>query len=171
MPVREADFQPLLSLINIQLELNRNLLSLAQQQKECLIKNDVDTLDSLVRKQTTLVKQLAALERKRLDTAAGLKKALQLEKRPYTLGEMAQYAPKEQKEEAERVLNEFSTVLKALKDANDTNKLLLDTNIELNEMMLSMFVENDDPLNNLYHGDGSKAADTPTNPSLFDHNI
>jgi len=167
----EGDFAPLLSLLDMQMNVNRQLLSLADEQRQVIIKNDVGKLDTLVRRQSAQLKQLAMLERKRLDATANLHISLNLQNRPLVLSDLISYAPPNQQLNIQVLLDEFASLLEKLKDANNSNKLLLQTNIELNELMLYLLTDNTDPLNNLYCEDGSKAQEGPAGPGLFDHQI
>jgi flagellar biosynthesis/type III secretory pathway chaperone len=166
-----ADFEPLHSLLGMQLKVNQQLLALAEEQRRSIIENETEKLDGLVQRQAAQLRQLAALEKKRLDFTAHLPAALGLPERPLTLSELIAYAEPAQQPGLRSLLEEFADLLARLKEANNTNKLLLQTNIELSELMLSLLADNADPLNNLYRGDGSKAEEAPPGPSLFDHQV
>ena len=171
MPDRHADFEPLLSLLNMQMNVNRQLLVIAEEQRQSIIKNEVEKLDDQVRRQATQIKQLAALEKKRLGATANLHVVLNLPDSFLKLSELIPYALPEQQQNLQSLLDEFVGLLKKLKEANHTNRFLLQTNIELNELMLNLLADNADPLNNLYCEDGSKAGEAPVGPNLFDHQI
>ena len=166
-----TDFETLLGLLDMQMNVNRRLLALAEEQRHSIIKNEVEKLDGLVRRQAGELKQLSALEKKRLTAVTQMRSALNLQDQPFTLSSLLPYAPKEQQQTLQSLLTEFTALLNELKEANDTNKLLLQTNIELNELMLNLLADNVDPLNNIYGEDGRAAEDGPAGPSLFDHQI
>ena len=166
-----ADFEPLLSLLGLQMKVDQQLLTLAEEQRHSIIENEVDKLDSLVKQQSALLRQLTMLEKKRLASADHLHSVLGLPARPFTLSELIPYAPTAQQPSLRSLLEEFAALLSQLKEANATNKLLLQTNIELNELMLGLLADSVDPLNNFYCGDGSKAEETLIGPSLFDHQV
>jgi len=171
MSAKEADFTSLLSLLNQQLELHHELLAIGEEQRQHIIANRTEELDSLVRQQAERLKKLTALEKKRLVVTGELHKDLQLAERTFTLSELIPYATTAQQRELTSLLNDFAPLLEKLKLSNETNKMLLQTNIELNELMLSLLADTADPLNNLYRGDGSEAAEGPAGPSLFDHQV
>jgi flagellar biosynthesis/type III secretory pathway chaperone len=171
MPTIEADFVPLLSLLDIQMNMNRQLLTLAEEQRHIIIENEVEKLDTLVKQQSTQLKRLAALEKKRLGLIANLCVTLNLPDQPVVLSNLIPYAPPKQQQDLQNLLIRFSALLEKLKEANNINKLLLQTNIELNELMLCLLTDSADPLNNLYCEDGSKAEEVPAGASLFDHQI
>jgi flagellar biosynthesis/type III secretory pathway chaperone len=166
-----ADFEALVSLLDMQMNVNRQLLKLAEEQRQSIIKNEVDKLDSLVRRQSAQLRQLNALEKKRLAAVVCLQTALNLPDQPCSLSELLPYAPPKERQNLEKLLEEFADLLHKLKEANNTNKLLLQTNIELNDLMLNLLADNVDPLNNFYGEDGKAAGEGPSGPSIFDHQI
>ena len=171
MPGAKADFEPLLNLLGLQMRLHRQLLTLAEEQRQSIIKNALSELEAQVKRQLVLLKQISALEKKRLNTAAGLQLALNLSPRPLTFSDLIPYAPPAQQQSMQELLDEFAALISKLKEANATNRLLLQTNMELNDLMLNLLADNVDPLNNLYCEDGSKAGEGPAGPSLFDHQV
>ncbi|MCL1975863.1 MAG: flagellar protein FlgN [Firmicutes bacterium] len=166
-----ADLEPLLSLLNMQMNINRQLLVLAKEQQQSIINNETDKLDDAVRRQFGELKQLTILEKKRLAAVTAIQADLGIPSKALTLNELIPYAQPYQQILLQNLLGEFTDLLNELKEINNTNKLLLQTGIELNDLMLSLLTDNVDPLNNLYCGDGSEAKEGPVEPSLFDHQI
>ncbi|MCL1816349.1 MAG: flagellar protein FlgN [Clostridiales bacterium] len=164
-----ADFEPLACILGMQLNANQHLLALVEEQRHSIINNEIDKLDALVRQQAGQLRQLTALEKKRLDATANLHVALNLDDRPYTLSELIKYAPKDRQANLKSLLDEFAALLEKLKDANNTNKMLLETNMELNDLMLNLLADTIDPINNIYCGDGQTVEERLAGPSLFDH--
>ena len=171
MTNKYVDFEPLLSLLGMQLNTNRQLLALAEEQRQSIITNDLEKLGSVVRRQTAQLSQLNALEKKRLLAVDDLQISLASPERAFTLGELIAYAPPNQQQSLHSLLEEFADLLHKLKEANDVNNMLLRTNIELNELMLNLLMDNIDPLNIIYCEDGSKAEAGPAEPSLFDQQV
>jgi len=171
MSVTQAGFEPLLTLLDMQMNVNRQLLMLAEEQRQSIINNQVEKLDALVKQQSALLRQLTGLEKKRLEAAANLHACLGLPDRLFTLSELIPYAPPQQQPGLHSLLNEFASLLTKLKDTNDANKLLLQTNIDLNDLLLNLLSDDEAPLNNLYRVDGRKAAENPATPNLFDHQV
>ena len=171
MPQISVDFDPLFTLLDSQMSINRQLLMLAVEQRQSIIDNNLENLDDLVRKQSGELMQLANFEKKRLAAVAQIKKEIGLPDRTLALSELIFYALPNQKQRLQNLIDEFAALLNELKEINNTNKLLLRTGIELNELLINIFTENGSPLNNLYRGDGSKAEEGPVGPSIFDHQI
>lgn len=169
MPDYPADFGPLSSLLKQQLEQYTRLLTLAEEMKGSLTDHNIETLEKLVRAQTTQLKQLELLEKKRFAATEALCAALKLNGAP-TLAELIPYAGAQQ-QDLQQLHQEFARLMPKLTAVQSANKALLHTNVELNDMMLNLMSEPEDPLNNFYGADGNEAEERIVSPSIFDQQI
>lgn len=170
MPEQQADFSPLRDLLEQQLSQYQNLLSIITEMQNCLIQVNTEGLDKQVRAQAAQLRQLATLEKKRQVAEQTLCAALNL-KGPATLRELIALAPAAQQAPLQKLYADFAELVPSLQKVQKENKELLHTNIELNEMMLSLLTGPEDPLNNFYSADGSEPEERIVSPGIFDQQI
>lgn len=170
MSDHHADFEPIHALLEQQLAQYTKLLALAEEMRECMINLNVETLEKLVRAQTVQLRQIEALEKKRLSATEALYAALKLSG-PRTLTELIPYAAGAEQAELQKLRDAFAELIPQLTAANAANKALLQTNMDLNEMMLNLITDPEDPLNNFYGSDGSESEGKISSPSIFDQQI
>lgn len=165
-----VDFEPVSELLRQQLSQYTKLLSLAEEMRDCLVAGDVETLEKLTRAQTTQLKQIDLLEKKRLAAAESLFSALEVSG-PRNLTELIFYAEGARQAELQGLKSGFTELLQQLATVQAANKALLQTNLDLNDMMLDLMSAPEDPLNNFYGADGSEPEERIVSPSIFDQNI
>jgi flagellar biosynthesis/type III secretory pathway chaperone len=119
-------------------DIYRNLLQLAYEKKDVLIKNDVSALNEIVKKEVESLKKLKALEKKREDAFSAVCAGLGCNASVSCLIERLEG---KDKTELEAIVLDFSDMLKNLSDANDNNQRLLQTHLKLTEMNMRYLSE------------------------------
>lgn|GEM_PF-1643947 len=166
----QADFGPLCELLQQQLAQYRQLLSLAEQKRDCLINLNVDKLERLVRAEAVQLRQISLLETKRLAATVALGTVLKL-KAPLTLSDLIPYAEGARQSRLKQLRGDFENLIPRLSAANQANRKLLQTNMALNDLMLGFMTGPEDPLNNFYGADGSEPEEKISSPSIFDQQV
>ena len=116
-----------------QLEIQKQLLSLEESKKDVLVEGDVEKLDELLQKQTSLVLSSTNLENKREELIS----QMGLADKPYR-EIMEQYAPKDD-EAINNSFEEMVEVLHQLKRANGLNNKIIQSRIASIKQYQSLF--------------------------------
>lgn len=166
-----VDFAPLLRFLGDLFAQYEKVCALSEQKKDLIIAGDVAALEASVREETTELLKAGAIEKKRAAAAEKIAAELFPGRAEITLADFIEIAPEPEKTELSRLWSSFSELVKRLSQVNNLNRQLLETNVAYTEMMLGVFAGTNDPLNNLYRGDGAAADDSFANPGFFDQQI
>lgn len=165
-----AQFEPLISLLEIQLAQYAKVLELGRRKQGYIVAGQIDELEQAVRAETSELLKAGGTEKKRLAATELLAQELGL-KPDISLTEIIAAAPAAAQERLLYLQGKFATLVKELTALNKLNHELLETNIAYTDMMLGVILGTEDPLNNFYSDDGSMDADTISNPGFFDQEI
>ena len=128
----------LIQILNEQTERHSELLGLSIEEKDAIVKNDIETLQKLVNLKNIVISQNNKLERKRIALVADIAEVLALKDKDIdikTLSEMLEGKP----EQAELVEagKKLKDVVVELKEVNDFNKELLENALGFVEYSLN----------------------------------
>ena len=122
-----------------QTERHNELYGLSLEEKEAIIKNDIDTLQKLVNLKNMVISQNNRLEKQRISLVKDIADVMGNKKDDLSLADVIEIL-KEQPAEQEK-LREAGNLLKEavskLKEANDINKSLLESSLEFVEYSLN----------------------------------
>ena len=132
-----------LALLN---DLHKQLLDIAEEKKQVIIKNDVDGLSQLMTKESRLLKQVAEADEERLQAAQefilekGIRSQLNL-----TVTEIARLVfQAEERVELIRYKEELTQTIEKLKRVNLQNQQLIQQSLEFVDFSLNMFLGAED---------------------------
>jgi len=165
-----ADFGPLCELLQQQLTQYMQLLNLAEQKRDCLVKLNVDKLERLVRAETVQLRHISLLETKRLVATGALAAVLGYES-PHTINGLISYAEGARQNQLQQLRDDFEKLIPRLSAAHEANRALLQTNMALNDLMLGFMTGPEDPLNNFYGADGSEPEEKISSPIIIDQQV
>ena len=130
------------------------LLGLALRKRDSIVKNDTDSLTSIVNEEYIMLSQVNTIERRRVKTLSGIADIVGKPAKEITISDMIDHANERQRPLLETLQKEFLDILTRLKAQNDENGVLVDAQLEYINVMLSVIAGPEDPLNNFYGGNG-----------------
>ncbi|MCL2576914.1 MAG: flagellar protein FlgN [Defluviitaleaceae bacterium] len=129
----------LVDVMNEQTERHTELYGLSLEEKDAIIKNDIDTLQNLVNLKNMVISQNSRLEKQRISLVNDIAEVMGHKSKDLSLADVIEML-KEQPNDQE-ILRESGTKLKEavnkLKEVNDINKSLLESSIEFVEYSLN----------------------------------
>ena len=150
-----------------QKEVLYKLLELSQEEQRILIAGQSDKLEAIVRLELKELSKLGALERKRTALNTSISLELNISCENITITEIAASAQEDEKELLLKLQKELLMLVESHTQLNSQNRELIDSHMEYSTAMLEMLSEPDDPLNNIYGGDGRAVADRKKKSSGF----
>ena len=154
--------------LEAQKKINDELLALAHQKRQAVMKNDVDTINEIVQKEMALLSQLTGTEKKRVELTEKLADIFGCPVYDLTIGDIAEMAEGNVKEQLLRLKIELRSVLNALLEINSMNKDLLKTQMDHVEVMLNVIVGDEDPIGNNYDDSGKNEFKRKQSSGLID---
>ena len=131
----------LITTLDDELKIYRDLLPLADGKAAVIIKNDVAALERITGEEEKTVEKIAALERKRSGIMKNMRIVLNRERSELKLPELIGLLsgqPESQKKLLE-LKDELKETLDRLKTINDRNNKLIKESLEINEFQLNIF--------------------------------
>ena len=129
----------LAGVMNEQTERHTELYGLSLEEKDAIIKNDIETLQNLVNLKNMVISQNSRLEKQRISLVNDIAEVMGHKNTDMSLADVIEIL-KEQPQDQE-ILREAGTRLREavtkLKEVNDTNKSLLESSIEFVEYSLN----------------------------------
>lgn len=165
---REA-LESVYNLLVEQKQVQEKLFSLAQRKRDAVVKNNTDELGEIVRLEYNQLGLMNSIEKKRILL---LHKVFGNEGPLMTIGQLSALAEGELSEKYLEIQKELVEAIEKLREINDSNKSLVEIQLEYTEMMLNFLGGSADPLNNFYGTDGkSSDAEITKGSSVFDTEI
>jgi len=158
----------LFDLLQGQKSVLENMLELSRQERQVLINGEADRLESIVKQELRELSKLGSLERKRMAVHKTIAAELGLKENELSVSAIAERANPEEKKALVGLQKELTALIGEHTALNNENKELIKTHIEYSETMLELMVGVEDPLNNLYGGDGKAAPDRKKTTGIFD---
>ncbi|MCL1884852.1 MAG: flagellar protein FlgN [Defluviitaleaceae bacterium] len=122
-----------------QTERHSELLGLSFEERDAIIKNDVETLQNLVNLKNMVISQNNRLEKQRISLVNDIAEVMAQKKDDLSLADVIEIL-KEQPAEQERLRdagNALKESVEKLKEVNDLNKSLLESSLEFVEYSLN----------------------------------
>ena len=157
----------LCELLNEQKDILGKLLELSREEQGILISYDVDKLEAVVRLELKELSKLGAVEKKRAALNKVLSAELNLAGSDITISIVADNAEPDERDLLRKLQAELLAVLDEHTQINSQNRELVNSHMEYSETMLEMLSEPEDPLNNLYGGDGKRASARKKTSSFY----
>jgi len=145
-----------------------NMLELAKEERQIIINGESDKLEDIVRHEFRELNKLNAVERKRLALHIALAPELGLQDDELTVSKIAAKAQPDERDAIRKLQEELMPMIEEHAAINMENRELIKSHVEYSELMLDMMVDSEDPLNNMYGGDGRAAPDKKKATSFYD---
>jgi len=158
----------LCDLLQEQKEVLGNMLELAKEERQIIINGESDKLENVIRLELKELNKLGAVEKKRLALHQVIATELGLKDDEITVSKIAEKSQPEEREAIRKLQTELMPIIEEHAAVNMENRELIKAHIEYSETMLELMVGSEDPLNNMYGGDGRAAPDRKKTTGFYD---
>jgi len=135
------------------------LLKLAVEEQTVIIEGNFTKLEEIVRTQLKQLNTLKQIEKKRATLHELIASKLGMSSQDLTVSIIADKVTSEQGAQIRQIQSQLMSVIDKHGEINAENRELINAHLEYSQLMLELMIESDDPLNNLYGGDGRAAPD------------
>ena len=132
--------EELITVLSKEEEIYKNLLPIAMEKTQIIIRNDLTALQQVTEKEQFVVDEITALEHKRDEVIVNMGVVLNRKPETLTLKEiirLLEKQPKEQKKLAE-LHDSLQDILKQLSNANLRNQSLIEQSLEMIEFNMNL---------------------------------
>ena len=158
----------LCGLLQEQKDVLRNMLELAKEERHIIVAGESDKLEAIIRLELKELNKLGAIERKRLALHKVIAAELGLPDDEITVSNIAQKAEPDESDAIRKHQMELMPLIEEHATVNMENRELIKSHIEYSETMMELMVGSEDPLNNMYGGDGRAAPDRKKTTGFYD---
>ena len=155
-------------LLREQKEVLGNMLALAKEERQIIINGESDKLENVIRLELKELNKLGAVEKKRLALHKVIAAELGLPDDDITVSKIAEKAQPDEREAIEELQVELMALIEEHSAVNMENRELIKAHLEYSETMLELMVGSEDPLNNMYGGDGKASPDRKKSTGFYD---
>jgi flagellar biosynthesis/type III secretory pathway chaperone len=157
----------LCALLEEQKDVLGRMLELAKDERQIIIKGESDKLEDVIRLELKQLNKLGAIEKKRLELHKIIAVQLGLPDEDITVSGIASIAAPDESEKIKRLQTELMSIIEEHTAVNNENRELIKSHLEYSETMLDLMVDSEDPLNNMYGGDGKAAPDRKKSSGFY----
>jgi len=156
-------------LLQEQKEVLGNMLKLAKEERQIIIGGEAEKLEGVIRLELKELNKLGAIEKKRLALHKVIATELSFnEDEDITVSKIAEKAKPEERDAIRKLQAELIPIIEEHAAVNMENRELIKSHLEYSETMLELMVDSEDPLNNMYGGDGRAAPDRKKSTGFYD---
>ena len=145
-----------------------SMLELAKEERQIIISGESDRLEDVIRLELRELNKLGAVEKKRLELHKVIAAELSLTGDEITVSKIAEKAQPDERDEITALQVELMALIEEHASVNMENRELIKAHMEYSETMLELMVGSEDPLNNMYGGDGRAAPDRKKTTGFYD---
>ena len=158
----------LCTLLQEQKDVLGNMLELAKEERQIIISGESDKLEGVIRLELRELNKLGAIEKKRLALHKDIAAELGLRDSDITVSKIAKKVEQNERDAIRKLQKELTPLIEEHTAVNMENRELIKAHIEYSETMLELMVGSEDPLNNMYGGDGRAAPDKKKTTGFYD---
>jgi len=158
----------LCDLLREQKEVLENMLELAKEERHIIVGGESDKLENVIRLELKELNKLGAIEKKRLALHGVIAQELNLPNVDITVSKIAENAAPDERDTIRKLQHELMAIIEEHSAINKENRELIKSHLEYSETMLELMVGSEDPLNNMYGGDGKAAPDRKKATGFYD---
>jgi len=155
-------------LLQEQKEVLEGMLALAKEEQQIIINGQSDKLEDVIRLELRQLNKLGAIEKKRLSLHKTIAVELSLPDDEITVSKIAESAQPDECEAIRKLQTELMPLIEEHAAVNMENRELIKAHVEYSETILDLMVGTEDPLNNMYGGDGKAAPDRKKTTGFYD---
>lgn len=158
----------LCAILEEQKDVLKNMLELAKEERQIIINNESDKLESVVRLEFKELSKLGGIEKRRLSIINAIAMDLQMPVNDITVTKIAEKAEPDERRAIRKLQEELTPLIEEHTALNKENRQLIEAHIEYSQTMMELMVGSEDPLNNMYGGDGRTNQEIKKNMGLYD---
>jgi len=143
------------------------MLELAKEERQVIINGESDKLEDVVRLEFKELNKLGAIEKKRLALHKLIAAEMGLSDENITVSIIAEVAEPDECEQIRKLQAELMPLIEQHAAVNSENRELIKSHLEYSETMLELMVGSEDPLNNMYGGDGKSTTDRKKSTGFY----
>ena len=160
--MEEQLLKQLIEILKKEYQEYEKLLSLAEQKKESLIENDVDRLSNLIDTEEEVLTTISDYDNQRDKLVYTLSQELEIDHQEINYSELIDHIPEEWVKKLEPVRDKLLTIIDELHTINESNKMLIDEAIKLNNLTYKTIAQIVNPDNRNYNPDQDNKSDNST---------
>jgi len=158
----------LCTLLQEQKEVLGNMLELAKEERQIIVSGEAEKLENVIRLELKELNKLGAIEKKRLALHGVIAAELGLPSDEITVSNIAGKAEPDERDAIRKLQTELMPIIEEHTAVNMENRELIKAHMEYSETILELMVDYEDPLNNMYGGDGKATPDKMKAKGLYD---
>jgi len=158
----------LCNLLQEQKAVLESMLELAKEERQIIISGESAKLENVIRLELKELNKLGAIEKKRLALHSVIAQELGLQDDEITVSNIADRADPDERDAIRKLQTELMPIIEEHTAVNMENRELIKAHMEYSETILELMVDSEDPLNNMYGGDGKAAPDRKKAKGLYD---
>lgn len=158
----------LCELLSEQKTLLENMLVMAREEQQIIIRGESEKLEDIVRKELRELSKLGAAEKKRTTLHKAIAAELGMPAEELTVTAIAERAEPDERTAIVKLQKELTELISQHTTLNLENRDLIEAHMDYSETMLDLMVGVEDPLNNFYGDDGKASPDKKKTTGLFD---
>jgi len=145
-----------------------DLLELAKEEREIVVAGESAKLEDVIRLQIKQINKLGALEKKRTEINKNISKETGLPEKGITITAILETATQNERAKLEPLQKQLTAMVEQHAAINEENRELIKSHLEYSETMLELMAGAEDPLNNMYGGDGKAAVERRKSTGFID---
>jgi len=145
-----------------------DLLELAKEEREIIIAGESTKLEDIIRLQIKQINKLGALEKKRTVINKSISGETGIPETAITITAILESANPNERAKLIPLQKQLTTMVEQHATINAENRELIKSHLEYSETMLELMAGAEDPLNNMYGGDGRAAAERRKSTGFVD---
>jgi len=146
----------------------KNMLELAKEERQIIISGESDKLENVIRLELKELNKLGAIEKRRTELHKTIASEMDIPEAELTVTKIAEKAEPDEKAAIKKLQEELTPLIAEHTAVNKENRQLIEAHIEYSQTMLELMVGVEDPLNNMYGGDGRAAPDRKKSTGFYD---
>ncbi|MCL2078471.1 MAG: flagellar protein FlgN [Oscillospiraceae bacterium] len=145
-----------------------NMLTLSEEERQIIVSGQSDKLEGVIRLEMKELGKLGGIEKRRMLLMQTIAEELCIPELELTVSKIAERADSDESEAIRKLQEELTPLLEQHSAVNKENRSLIKAHVEYSQTMLELLVGVDDPLNNMYGGDGRSTPDKKRTTGLYD---
>lgn len=145
-----------------------DLLELAKEEREIVVSGESDKLEDIIRLQIKQLNKIGALEKKRTEVNRVISLETGIPEANMTITAILETADPNERAKLMPLQKQLTDMVEQHVAINTENRELIKSHVEYTDTMLELIVGAEDPLNNMYGGDGRAAAERKKSTGFYD---
>ncbi|MCL2248402.1 MAG: flagellar protein FlgN [Oscillospiraceae bacterium] len=146
----------------------KGLLELAKEEREVIVAGESGKLEAIIKLQIKQLNKLGALERKRTEINKTISQESAIPESQITITAILETSDPNERVNLSNLQNQITALIAEHTAINAENRELIKSHIEYSDTMLELMVGAEDPLNNMYGGDGKAATERKKSTGFYD---